>query len=174
MLTKKNLYIRIFNNSDLNSLIKIYNNPNVMKFIPSSITKWGEDEIEEKFKQKPDRKIFVIERLKDATLIGEAAIFEFSENEKFFELGYIIDEKFWNNGYGREICNLLISYCFEELKANSVIARMYNDNIASAKVSEYNNMKLEKEDILENKSIRLTYTITREDFESANQNVSAI
>ena len=166
MITRKNLGIRIFDISDLDSLIDIYNNQNVMKFIPSSITKWGEIEVNEKFRQRTDRKLFVIIRLEDSILIGEAAIFEFLENEKSFELGYIIDEKFWNKGYGREICDLLISYCFEELNANSVIARMYNDNIASKKVSEYNKMKLVKQDILESKLIRLTYKITREDFKS--------
>ena len=52
------------------------------------------------------------------------------------EVGYIIDQAYWNKGYGTEVCQGLIDYAFSRLGCTELIARMYDLNMASVRVCE--------------------------------------
>ena len=52
------------------------------------------------------------------------------------EVGYIIDQAYWNKGYGTEVCQGLIDYAFSRLGCTELIARMYDQNMASVRVCE--------------------------------------
>jgi [ribosomal protein S5]-alanine N-acetyltransferase len=57
-------------------------------------------------------------------------------------LGYILDKRFWRNGYGSEICTSLIDYGFITLNLDKITARMFKQNAASIKLAEKCGMKL--------------------------------
>ena len=53
------------------------------------------------------------------------------------------DEKWRGTGYGRQVTRLLIDYIFGELNLNKIASIIYSPNIASIKVVESLNFKLE-------------------------------
>jgi RimJ/RimL family protein N-acetyltransferase len=78
-------------------------------------------------------------------VIGEAGLFNSFGNNKVLEFGYIIDEKFWNKGYGTEVCKALLDYGFNRLNLEKIVARMYPENIGSVRVCE--NLNFVKVDV---------------------------
>ena len=59
------------------------------------------------------------------------------------ELGYSISSKYWNNGYTTEAIKEIINYLFKECNYKIIEAIIPSDNIASIKVAEKCDMKLE-------------------------------
>jgi isoleucyl-tRNA synthetase/GNAT superfamily N-acetyltransferase len=50
------------------------------------------------------------------------------------ELSYLIDDKFWNKGYGSEVIEVLISIAFGRLGCNKLIACTTHDNLKSQQI----------------------------------------
>ncbi len=143
------LWIKEIKNSDLDYLLKIYNNSQNMIFIPNSDFKWTKEKLKEKYdKINKDYKngfgIFAVQIKDTDFIIGEAGLFNSFQDLKYLELGYILDNKFWRKGYGSEICNSLIDYGFKKLNLYKITARMFKQNIASVKLSERCGMSLTK------------------------------
>ncbi|MCD8177854.1 MAG: GNAT family N-acetyltransferase [Tannerellaceae bacterium] len=131
---------------DLDAMHVIYTQPDNMKFISSGRSDWTREEILKKYEESNrnyDRGfgLYVVEHLLSGQVIGEAGIFNSFRDLKILELGYIIDRQWWGRGYGTQICQALIDYCFNTLGANKVVARMYAGNTGSVKVSEKTGMK---------------------------------
>lgn len=59
------------------------------------------------------------------------------------EIGYSISSKYWNNGYTTEAIKEIINYLFKECNYKIIEAIIPSDNIASIKVAEKCEMKLE-------------------------------
>ena len=59
------------------------------------------------------------------------------------EIGYSISSKYWNNGYTTEAIKEIINYLFKECNYKIIEAIIPRDNIASIKVAEKCDMKLE-------------------------------
>ncbi len=59
------------------------------------------------------------------------------------ELSYQFIPEYWGKGYGREVLNHLISYIFEVLKFHKIVAETQAANIASCKLLERLEMKIE-------------------------------
>lgn len=59
------------------------------------------------------------------------------------EIGYSISSKYWNNGYTTEAIKEIINYLFKECNYKIIEAIIPSDNIASIKVAEKCDMKLE-------------------------------
>jgi len=56
--------------------------------------------------------------------------------EKQRELGYVLNPKYWGNGYVPEAVEGLKKYCFEELKVDQLWITCYNNNHNSIRVIE--------------------------------------
>ena len=54
-----------------------------------------------------------------------------------------IDKKYRNFGYGTEIWEAKIKYCFENTNANELVSAFYKDNIASYKMQKKSGMIIE-------------------------------
>ncbi|MDO6759720.1 GNAT family N-acetyltransferase [Tamlana sp. 2_MG-2023] len=165
IIETKRLWIREIEPEDIDCLLEIYNNPQNMVFIPNSNFKWTETKLKEKY-QKLNQNyfngfgVFIIQIKDKDTIIGEAGLFNSFQNFKHLELGYIVDHKFWRNGYGSEICNALINYGFQKLKLEKLTARMFKENLASIKLSEHCGMKLVKSKSPENDIDFYEYEVT--------------
>lgn len=51
-------------------------------------------------------------------------------------LGFMIDKRYWRQGYGYEALSLLVKYAFETLKQNVLWAEIIGSNVASEKLLE--------------------------------------
>ena len=141
IIETKRLCIKQIESEDISQLLRIYNSSKNMQFISDGKCKWSKDEIINKY-EKINKNyalgfgIFVIKKKKTNEIVGEAGLFNsFSEASKL-ELGYIIDNKHWLKGYGKETCAGLIDYAFNTLNVTVLIARMYAKNVSSVVLSE--------------------------------------
>ena len=59
------------------------------------------------------------------------------------ELGYWIGKPYWGNGYATETAQAVVTYAFEALKLNRILAYHYKRNIASERVLQKIGMQYE-------------------------------
>ncbi len=136
----KNLLIREIMPSDINVLLSVYSKEENMKYISSGKYDWTVEDLKGKYEKvntdgyPQGYGIFSV--VADGKIIGEAGLFNSFENKKILELGYILDNKYWNRGYGTEICEGLLNYGFNVLGLEKIIARMYPENIGSIRICE--------------------------------------
>lgn len=64
-------------------------------------------------------------------------------NRYSMELGYWLGEAYWNKGIATQTVALILQYGFDNLDINRIFAGTLQSNLASAKVLEKNNFKLE-------------------------------
>lgn len=77
--------------------------------------------------------IFIVYEKQSQEAIGTAGIREV-EPHIFEDAGIGIGNKFTRKGYGKEILNCLVSYCFNELGAQKIICKCDRRNISSSKL----------------------------------------
>lgn len=58
------------------------------------------------------------------------------------ELGYILDNTYWHNGYGTEAARACLEYAFGELELKTVCCSIRPENVASIRVVERLGMTL--------------------------------
>ncbi len=145
----KNLLIREIIPSDINVLLSVYSKEENMKYISNGKYDWTLEELKGKYEKvntdgyPQGYGIFAV--VADGEIIGEAGLFNSFGNKKILELGYILDNKYWNRGYGTEICSGLLDYGFNLLGVDKIIARMYPENIGSIRICE--KLKFRKVDV---------------------------
>lgn len=136
----KNLLIREIMPSDINVLLSVYSKEENMKYISSGKYDWTVEDLKGKYEKvntdgyPQGYGIFSV--VADGEIIGEAGLFNSFGYKKILELGYILDNKYWNRGYGTEICEGLLNYGFNVLGLEKIIARMYPENIGSIRICE--------------------------------------
>lgn len=86
--------------------------------------------------------IFAIRLKENNEIIGGI---DLGINKRFnnAELGYWLDEKYWNKGYTTEAVKSIIQFGFETLKLKRIFATHFDFNISSGKVLEKSGMKKE-------------------------------
>jgi len=74
----------------------------------------------------------------DGALIGVAYISHISEHHRHCRMGITIgDRDYWGRGYGREAVNLVLDYCFNELKMHRVNTDVFEYNMAWKNLVEW-------------------------------------
>ncbi|WP_062513188.1 GNAT family N-acetyltransferase [Halobacillus sp. KGW1] len=128
--------------SDLEQFHTMQSNMKVMKYTLGR-TKTKEENaaelkniISEYTLSEPNKIVMGLSEVSDVTctLIGTCAIT--SLDEEFNEVGYRLLEESWGNGYGREILEGLLTYCFDDLKVKKVKAEVEKENIYSVRILE--------------------------------------
>lgn len=77
-------------------------------------------------------RVWAVERKSDREFLGTCALILNEKGEN--EIGYRFLEKYWGNGYGKEIISGLIQYARDELRLESLVAYVSKKNIASVKL----------------------------------------
>ena len=62
------------------------------------------------------------------------------EDKEVIEIGYILQKKYWHNGYATEAAIACREYAFNVLKADEVFSLIRDTNIASQNVAKRNGM----------------------------------
>jgi ribosomal-protein-alanine N-acetyltransferase len=132
--------------SDVDSFHKMQSNPNVMQFADGEVKTFDEHSLElsdliKKYTlEYNDFWIYAIERKLDSKFIGTLALVKDVVDD---EIGYRFLEKYWSLGFGSEICAGIIRHS-KEIGMKKIVAYVVDENIASAKILEKLNFKIEK------------------------------
>lgn len=162
----KRLQFNSLDEPSISALLQIYNDPLTMKYIPNNQPSWEKEQLDQKLSLHINNYplgigIYAVFEKRSGAFIGQAGVYDSFNNTKRLEIGYILSREFWNQGYGTEICKGLLNYCFKTLQAQTVITRMYTNNIASVRVSEKAGMTFLESTVLPSGLYRSTYIMER-------------
>ncbi len=132
-LNTKDLYIRSVEKDDVPHLVKLFGNAEVMKHYATGKTKTAE-EITKRVvdswiprweeKGNPFSAFVICKRDDKATFVGfivlgggEYSGFDDNKDAGYSEMAYILDRKFWGQGYGKQAAAAIIRGYAPELKA---------------------------------------------------------
>jgi RimJ/RimL family protein N-acetyltransferase len=143
MIKTQRLVIRPFKEQDFMALFEYLSNPIIYRFEPGepvSLEKAREIALERS--QNNDFWAVILKSTNE--LIGHL-YFDQIEPKEFltWELGFIFNPAFQNNGYATEASFALIRYGFDHLGIHRVIANCNPENVASWRVLEKVGMKRE-------------------------------
>ena len=139
----KRLLVRKLKLTDLEGFYELESNPKVLQYATGEVKTFLECEEElENLIEKYDEFentfwIYAIERKSDKEFIGTVALVKTNEED---EIGYRFIEKYWYNGYAKEVCGGLIAYC-KLINLTKIIGYVVDENMASAKILKYYNFK---------------------------------
>ena len=137
--------------SDVDSFHEMQSNPNVMQFADGEVKTFDENALElldliKKYTlENNDFWIYAIERKLDPKFIGTLALVKDVIDD---EIGYRFLEKYWNHGYGFEICEATVAYC-KKIGVKKLVGYVVDENVASVKILEKLNFKVVKKMISE-------------------------
>lgn len=85
-----------------------------------------------------------IELKENNKLIGSISANAHETNDEYYEIGYTIGKKYWNNGYATETLKATIEFLNKEIGISKFICRCAAENIASEKVIKKVGFKYKK------------------------------
>ena len=132
-----NIKLRNFTLNDISRLVKIANNrsvsQNMRDAFPFPYTEKDAEKVLKTWISGKPNTVFAIE--KDGVYVGNVGL-HIQEDVKrnTVELGYIIDEEYWNQGIASEAVKQIIEFGFSNLNIVRIFASVFEYNIASQKV----------------------------------------
>ena len=131
------LFVRKLIKEDLIAFHEMHANSNVMQYVSEKVMTYEENEkdlnevIAFYDKQNNDFWIYAVVRSLDKKFVGTVALVKDKNDED--EIGYRFLEKYWGNGFGKEIVKGLIKHT-KNIGFSKLIACVSPDNIASEKI----------------------------------------
>ena len=108
-ITTDRLIIRKYEEKDLNDLYEYLSDEEVVRFEPYSALSFEETKKNLEWRVSSDE-IFAIELKATCKMIGN--VFLGKRECETLELGYVLNKKFWGNGYAFEACNAMCNKAF--------------------------------------------------------------
>lgn len=141
-IISQDIIIRKMEESDLDDLFEICSSENVYKFTPDFLFTKSKKVLLTTIKNLGQRD-FIKKRwiiagicLKDnpEKVIGTAEMFEYNKDINMVEIGYRINEQYWNKKIATKAVKAMTDYLFNEIGINRIQATVMPENINSAKV----------------------------------------
>lgn len=142
------LYIRFVDEKDVFAYFKMCSNPLVCRYLTFNPYKSVNDtknvinNMIRAYIQGSDLNLSII--LKSTNVVIGSISLSFNEFYNTAEVGYILDELYWNNGYMNEALSALIKVCKEYYKLDCLYANFLEDNLSSKKLLLKNGFKIEQ------------------------------
>lgn len=174
------LRLRQFTPDDTEDLYRIYNQPDLFKYMSNEKpllweqTKAVIDAFTENW-QKHHFGVWAVVDKRTQKLIGHCG-FKFLENTPEVQIGYLLLKPYWGMGLATEAASVALKYGFEVAQLDRVAAIAKPENIASRRVMEKIGMKYEKEayyydnDVVYYSIARQTYQLEAMRLELATKN----
>lgn len=146
VMETERLLIRRITRKDLDALLAIMGKPEVMYawehgFTQKDVRKWINRQLTRY--RKEGFGYFAVILKEGSNLIGQAGLMKSTINgNEAIELGYILDNTYWHNGYGTEAARACLEYAFGELGLKTVCCSIRPENEASIRVAEKLGMTL--------------------------------
>lgn len=134
------LILRQMSEADFSDIAEMLKNPDVMyaweyTFDDIDVLKWIKKNRE--YYKKYGLGYFVAVDKKTSQIIGQIALMpDIIDGIEYYEIGYILKEKFWHKGYALEGAKAMINYAFQNLSRATVIFEIRPENTTSRKVAE--------------------------------------
>ena len=153
-MQNEQLYFRELNENDVQRLFEIYSNVDAMRYreskpmytIKDAVTMLERDQL---VKKNGYEFRFAIIRKDTEELIG-TVMFQPVANKAI--IGYSIDEKFWNKGFGSAVVKILVDY-LKTQQYDLLEAWVRKENLASSKVLEKNQFSYISQTIYPNNNL---------------------
>lgn len=146
VMETERLLIRKITRKDIDALLAIMEKPEVMYawehgFTKKDVRKWINRQLTRY--RKDGFGYFAVTLKENGTLIGQAGLMKSTINgNEAVELGYILDNAYWHNGYGIEAARACLEYAFWELAQKTICCSIRPENKASIRVAEKLGMSL--------------------------------
>ena len=147
-LETERLILRKFTIEDVNDYFEFASDSEVTKFL-----RWGphpDKEYTSKYLQRVLKDYsqgedgpWGIELKTIKKVIGSIHIMRFNIYYKKAEIGFLLAQTYWKNGYMQEALNKVLEYSFTELALNRIEALCIPDNHAAIRVVEKTEMQIE-------------------------------
>lgn len=134
------LILKKVNKDDVKGLFKIFGNDNLTKY-----SKTGPDKEINETKRRVEKMIFhwekhnfgdfIVLNKETHQTIGFGGLY-YKRDGGNINISYIVDQKYWGQGFGYEIAQTLIKYGFNTLNLEKIVAEIDPKNAASIKLVE--------------------------------------
>ncbi len=137
----KRLIVGVLKESDQEIFVELLSDPRIID--PAPHQKVDMEEVITKFELNlkasnipitNQDNIWSVYEKRSSEMIGIGAILTNDKGD--WELGYRFRVKYWGHGFGSELANGMIKYCFEKLNFEKITADVDVKNIASVKILE--------------------------------------
>lgn len=139
ILETPRLYLRELTKNDLIDLAEILQDDRVMyayeyNFTNDDIQNWLNKQL--KRYEQYGHGLWAIIKKDTGEFIGQAGLtYQYCDDEKILEVGYLLKYRFWHKGYAREAAKACVNYAFNNLHKNKVSSIIKIDNKNSQKVA---------------------------------------
>jgi ribosomal-protein-alanine N-acetyltransferase len=147
-LEGENICFKVLSKNDAQDILSYASDKSVSRFIGWRLMKTLNETsefIETMLKRESDGTHLYASVIIKSTqeIIGTAMIFNFDEEAKQAEIGYVFHKDHWGKGYGSECVALMSNFAFESLNLHKIHACVVDANIGSARILEKNGYELE-------------------------------
>lgn len=140
ILQTERLILREMNQLDFQDLAEILQNPRVMyayehDFSDEDVQIWLDRQLTRY--QKYGFGLWAVILKSSGIMIGQAGLtMQPYKDSQVLEIGYLLKEKYWHQGYAREAAAGCKHYAFEQLHQNKIYSIIKSDNYPSMKVAQ--------------------------------------
>ncbi len=128
-LVGKRIYLSPMNIEDAEVYLKWLNDFRVTDGLGTSNKVMSLEAQKEWMVQNSSQYQFAIVRVEDDKLIGNCGIHGLDQSKQCAEVGLFIgDEENRGKGYGQDVLNLLLDYCFNSLNLNNIMLKVFSFN----------------------------------------------
>lgn len=149
ILETERLVLETIEEGIFEELADLLANEKVHEFFPKTLNRNESIEFLEKTQKRQTEdglSFWAVMRKDDMRFLGICGLLKQIIDEKEeIEVGYRINDEFWNNGYGTEAAKGCIEYAKNKLRLSSIISLILPENKQSIRVAEKNGLSLEKE-----------------------------
>ena len=147
LFTSERLGFRNWNDSDIEKMSAINNDPDVMEFFPATVTQRQTADFITRMKTMFVEKkycYFAVDELASGNFCGFIGLCDQNYEASFTpctDVGWRLDKNYWNKGYATEGAKRCLEYGFSDIKLEKINATSTLLNVKSIKVMEKIGMK---------------------------------
>jgi ribosomal-protein-alanine N-acetyltransferase len=151
---------------DLDALWALYQDPEVIRYIPDAPPSREEAKLELEWHQHghpkhPELGLWATIHKDSGLFIGRCGLLPWTLDGQFeVEVAYLLAKAYWGQGLGTEAAQAILTYGFEHLRLPRLVCLIEPGNTASVRVAEKIGMTLEKV-AADDKGPFLVYSINR-------------
>ena len=141
-IVANDIIIRKMTENDADALMELCSSEAVYRYAPDFMTTKNKKAVIRNISQIGGRdfekKLYIIAGVylqeDPNNIIATAEIFGYDKLVSMAEIGYRINERYWNRGIATKVTQALVAYLFDEIGLNRIQAKVMPENIYSAKV----------------------------------------